>query len=104
MIPQGKEELFESLSGECSHLYLAIDGVLVAVIAITDPIREEAPQVVSMLRKCGLSKIVMMTGDSERTAEVVAAKVGVDEYYSEVLPEDKASYVEKNIRQDVKLS
>ena len=95
VIPQGKEELFESLSGECSHLYLAIEGVLVAVIAITDPIREEAPQVVSMLRKCGLSKIVMMTGDSERTAEVVAAKVGVDEYYSEVLPEDKASYVEK---------
>ena len=95
VIPQGKEELFESLSGECSHLYLAIDGVFVAVIAITDPIREEAPQVVSMLRKCGLSKIVMMTGDSERTAEVVAAKVGVDEYYSEVLPEDKASYVEK---------
>ena len=95
VIPQGKEELFESLSGECSHLYLAIDGVLAAVIAITDPIREEAPQVVSMLRKCGLSKIVMMTGDSERTAEVVAAKVGVDEYYSEVLPEDKASYVEK---------
>lgn len=95
VIPQGKEKLFESLSGECSHLYLAIDGVLAAVIAITDPIREEAPQVVSMLRKCGLSKIVMMTGDSERTAEVVAAKVGVDEYYSEVLPEDKASYVEK---------
>lgn len=95
VIPQGKEELFESLSGECSHLYLAIDGVLAAVIAITDPIREEAPQVVSMLRKCGLSKIVMMTGDSERTAKVVAAKAGVDEYYSEVLPEDKASYVEK---------
>ena len=95
VISQGKEELFESLSGECSHLYLAIDGVLAAVIAITDPIREEAPQVVSMLRKCGLSKIVMMTGDSERTAKVVAAKVGVDEYYSEVLPEDKASYVEK---------
>ena len=95
VIPQGKEELFESLSGECSHLYLAIDGVLAAVIAITDPIREEAPQVVSMLRKCGLSKIVMMTGDSERTAKVVAAKVGVDEYYSEVLPEDKATYVEK---------
>ena len=95
VIPQGKEELFESLSGECSHLYLAIDGVLAAVIAITDPSREEAPQVVSMLRKCGLSKIVMMTGDSERTAKVVAAKVGVDEYYSEVLPEDKASYVEK---------
>ena len=95
VIPQGKEELFESLSGECSHLYLAIDGVLAAVIAITDPIREEAPQVVSVLRKCGLSKIVMMTGDSERTAKVVAAKVGVDEYYSEVLPEDKVSYVEK---------
>ena len=95
VIPQGKEELFESLSGECSHLYLAIDGVLAAVIAITDPIRGEAPRVVSMLRKCELSKIVMMTGDSERTAKVVAAKVGVDEYYSEVLPEDKASYVEK---------
>ena len=95
MIPQGKEELFESLSGECSHLYLAIDGVLVAVIAITDPIREEAPQVVSMLRKCGLSKIVMMTGDSERTAAAIAKRVGVDEYYSEVLPEDKANFVEQ---------
>ena len=94
VIPQGKEELFESLSGECSHLYLAIDGVLVAVIAITDPIREEAPQVVSMLRKCGFSKIVMMTGDSERTARAIAARVGVDEHHSEVLPEDKANFVE----------
>ena len=95
VIPQGKEELFESLSGECSHLYLAIDGVLVAVIAITDPIREEAPQVVSMLRKCGLSKIVMMTGDSERTAKAIAKRVGVDEYYAEVLPEDKAEFCER---------
>ena len=94
VIPQGKEELFESLSGECSHLYLAIDGVLVAVIAITDPIREEAPQVVSMLRKCGLSKIVMMTGDSDRTAKAIAARVGVDRYFSEVLPEDKANFIE----------
>lgn len=96
--------MFESLSGECSHLYLAIDGVLVAVIAITDPIREEAPQVVSMLRKCGLSKIVMMTGDSERTAEVVAAKLALMNIIRKCFRKIKRHMWKKNIRQDVKLS
>ena len=71
------------------------EGSLAAVICIEDPLREEAPAVVKALKKAGFSKVVMMTGDSERTARAVAAKVGVDEYYSEVLPEDKASFVEK---------
>ena len=75
-------------------MYLAIDGKLAAVICIEDPFRQEAQAVVNSLRKAGLSKIVMMTGDSERTASAIAKKVGVDEYYSEVLPEDKASFVE----------
>lgn len=86
---------FDSLSGEYSQLYLAIEGKLAAVICITDPIREEAAEVVRLLKENGFSQIVMMTGDSERTAATVAAKVGIDEYYSEVLPEDKASFVEK---------
>ena len=94
IIPEGKEALFESLPLEYSQLYLAIDGKLAAVICIEDPVRQEAQAVVNSLRKAGLSKIVMMTGDSERTASAIAKKVGVDEYYSEVLPEDKASFVE----------
>lgn len=94
IIPEGKEALFESLPPEYSQLYLAIDGKLAAVICIEDPVRQEAQAVVNSLRKAGLSKIVMMTGDSERTASAIAKKVGVDEYYSEVLPEDKASFVE----------
>ena len=88
-------DTFEKLTGEYSYLYLAVDGVLAAVICIADPIRDEAPEVIRLLRKNGLSKIVMMTGDSERTAAVVAKKLGVDEYYSEVLPEDKASFVDR---------
>ena len=94
-IPEGMEEQFKNLPNEYSHLYLAIEGSLAAVICIEDPLREEAPTVVKALKKAGFTKVVMMTGDSERTAKAVAAKVGVDEYYSEVLPEDKASFVEK---------
>lgn len=93
-IPEGKEEVFNSLPPEYSQLYLAIEGKLAAVICIEDPLREEAPEVIRRLRQAGFSRIVMMTGDSERTAASIAAKVGVDEYYSEVLPEDKARYVE----------
>ena len=80
---------------EYSHLYLAIDGRLAAVICIEDPLREEAKASVEALRGAGISKIVMMTGDSERTAAAIARRVGVDEYYSEVLPEDKANFIEK---------
>lgn len=94
-IPEGKEELFEKLLVEYTHLYLAIENKLAAVICIEDPLREEAEAVITSLRKAGLSKIVMMTGDSERTAHAIAERVGVDEYYSEVLPEDKAAFVEK---------
>ncbi len=89
------EERFNALPGEYSHLYLAIDGELAAVICIEDPIREEAREMVRMLREEGISKIVMMTGDSERTAASIAERVGIDEYYSEVLPEDKAGFVER---------
>ncbi|MDD2972789.1 MAG: heavy metal translocating P-type ATPase [Lachnospiraceae bacterium] len=94
-IPAAKQETFDHLPAHYSHLYLALDHELAAVICIEDPLREEAGAVVNSLRKAGFSKIVMMTGDSERTAAAVAKKVGVDEYYSEVLPEDKASFVEK---------
>lgn len=94
-IPEGKQEEFDRLPEEYSHLYLAIEGKLAAVICIEDPLREEAAEVVASLRKAGFSKLVMMTGDSERTAGAIAARVGVDEYYSEVLPEDKAEYVRK---------
>lgn len=94
-IPEGKQEVFDALPEEYSHLYMAIEGKLAAVICIEDPLRTEAAQVVQELRKAGFQKIVMMTGDSDRTARAIAQKVGVDEYYSEVLPEDKASFVEK---------
>ena len=89
------QDRYDTLPPEYSHLYLAIEHKLAAVICIEDPLREEAAEMVKSLKAAGITKVVMMTGDSERTAEVVAAKVGVDEYYSEVLPEDKASYVEK---------
>lgn len=95
VIPQGEEEKFEELPEEYSHLYMAIGGVLAAVICIQDPLREEAPEAIRRLKELGISKVVMMTGDSERTARAIARRVGVDEYYSEVLPEDKAGFVEK---------
>ena len=94
-LPEGTKELFESLPEEYSHLYLAIEGQLAAVICIEDPLREEAEAVINSLRRSGIKKIVMMTGDSERTASAIAKRVGVDEYYSEVLPEDKAGFVER---------
>ena len=95
IIPEGKEEKFRHLPEEYSHLYLALEGVLAAVICIEDPLRPEAAEIIRQLKKTGLKKIVMMTGDSERTAKAIAKKVGVDEYYAEVLPEDKANFVEK---------
>ena len=95
VVPAGKEPLFESLPLYYSHLYLAVEGKLSAVICIEDPLRDEASAVVTSLKKAGISKVVMMTGDSERTASVIAKKVGVDEYYAEVLPEDKAAFVER---------
>ena len=95
VIPEGGLDKFDTLPEEYSHLYLAINGCLAAVICIEDPLRDEAKQVVKELRKAGLSKIVMMTGDSDRTASAIARRVGVDEYYAEVLPEDKARFVEQ---------
>lgn len=89
------QKKFDNLPSQYSHLYLAIENVLAAVICIEDPLREEAAAVVNSIKRAGISKVVMMTGDSERIACSIAQKVGVDEYYSEVLPEDKAKYVEK---------
>ena len=94
-IPEGMEEKFQELPSEYSHLYMAIEGKLAAVICIEDPLREEAPQIIKNLKAAGISKVVMMTGDSDRTAKAIAKRVGVDVYYSEVLPEDKANFVEQ---------
>lgn len=94
-IPEGKEKLFEQLPLEYSHLYLAIEGELAAVICIEDPLREEAADAIRALKESGISKVVMMTGDSDRTARAIAGRVGVDQYFSEVLPEDKARFVEQ---------
>ena len=98
VIPDGKEELFKNLPPEYSHLYLAIENKLSAVILIEDPLREESVETIRELKKNGISKVVMMTGDSDRTAKAIAAKVGVDEYYSEVLPEDKAKFIESETK------
>lgn len=95
IVPEQYQDRFMKLPEEYSQLYLAIDGVLAAVICIEDPLRQESASVISALRSAGFRKIVMMTGDSERTAAAVAKKVGVDEYYSEVLPEGKAGYIER---------
>ena len=95
IVLENYQEWFENLPAEYSHLYLAIDGVLAAVICIEDPLREESAGVIRALKAAGFQKVVMMTGDSERTAASVAKQVGVDEYYSEVLPEDKARFIEK---------
>ena len=95
VIPDGMEERFASLPEECSQLYLAIENKLAAVICIEDPVRDEAADVIRQLKEAGIRKVVMMTGDSERTARAIAERVGVDEYYSEVLPEDKAGFVER---------
>ncbi|MDY2856830.1 MAG: heavy metal translocating P-type ATPase [Oscillospiraceae bacterium] len=92
-IPDGEEGKFKSLSKEYSHLYLAISGKLSAVICIYDPLRKEAKQAIQALHDCGISKVVMMTGDNRKTAAAVAAEVGIDEFYAEVLPEDKANFI-----------
>ncbi len=97
-VPEDETEKFAHLPEDCSLLYLAIGGELAAVICIEDPLREEAPAVVRRLKELGIQKVVMMTGDSERTARAIARRVGVDEYHSEVLPEDKAAFVQAEQR------
>lgn len=94
-IPADEQEKFDTLPEQYSHLYLAIGGELSGVICIADPLREEAAEVLNSLRKLGIKKAVMMTGDNERTAAAIARQVGVDEFYAEVLPEDKARFVEQ---------
>lgn len=94
-IPEDQMDKFESLPTEYSHLYMAIDNKLAAVICIEDPLRPEAAAAIRALKAAGIKHVVMMTGDSERTAAAIAKRVGVDEYYSEVLPEDKANYIER---------
>ncbi len=103
ILPENTGEKFDALPDEYSHLYYAKDGKLAAVILIDDPIREDAGAVVDGLRKHGISHIVMMTGDSERAAKRIASEVGVDEYHSEVLPEDKAGFVEEKKRAGFKV-
>ena len=95
VLPENEQERFDQISAECSRLYLAIDHQLAAVLCIEDPIRSEAAEAIQKLHEAGFEKIVMMTGDSEHTAKAVAKAVGVDAYYSEVLPEDKAAFVQK---------
>lgn len=95
VIPAGEQERFDALPPEYSHLYLAMGGTLAGVVCVADPLRVEASAVLNSLRKLGISKAVMMTGDNERTAAVIAKEVGVDEYFAEVLPEDKARFVEQ---------
>ena len=94
-VAENEREKFNSVPNEYSHLYMAINRKLVAVICIEDPIKANVKQTLDNLRKCGIDKIVMMTGDSERTARAVAEKLGIDEYYAEVMPEDKAMFIEK---------
>ena len=92
-IPEGEQEKYDALPAAYSHLYLCIDGELAAVICIHDPLRREAKDAVKALHESGFSNVVMMTGDNRRTAESVAAEVGVDAVYAEVLPEDKAAFI-----------
>lgn len=92
-VPESEQDKFDKLPDEYSHLYMAIGGTLSAVILIEDPIRAEAPVVIQKLKEVGFENVVMMTGDSERTARSVAAKTGVTRYFSEVLPEDKAAFI-----------
>ena len=93
VVPTGEEEKFSALPEEYSHLYLCIAGRLAAVICIADPLRKEAKSAIEALHACGISKVVMMTGDNRKTAQAVAREVGVDQFFAEVLPEDKANFV-----------
>ena len=94
-VPQDEQDKFNAIPNEYSHLYMAINRTLVAVICIEDPIKDNVKQTLDDLRANGIDKIVMMTGDSERTAKAVAEKLGIDEYHAEVMPEDKAMFIEK---------
>lgn len=94
-VPQDEQDKFNTIPNEYSHLYMAINRKLVAVICIEDPIKDHVKQTLDDLRTNGIDKIVMMTGDSERTAKAVAEKLGIDEYHAEVMPEDKAMFIEK---------
>ena len=94
-IPKGEEEKFNSIPEEYSSLYLAVNGKLAAAILISDPLRAEAKDVIGRLKSLGIDKVVMMTGDNKHTAKAVAKKVGVDEFYAEVLPEDKATFIQE---------
>ena len=94
-IPEDEREKFDNLEPEYSHLYLAASGRLAGVICIADPLRPEASRVLRALRGLGITNTVMMTGDSERTAAAIAKQVGVDQFFAEVLPEDKAAFVQK---------
>lgn len=94
-VPQDEQDKFNAIPNEYSQLYMAINRTLVAVICIEDPIKDNVKQTLDDLRTNGIDKIVMMTGDSERTAKAVAEKLGIDEYYAEVMPEDKAMFIEK---------
>lgn len=94
-VPQDEQDKFNAIPNEYSHLYMAINRTLVAVICIEDPIKDNVKQTLDDLRSNGIDKIVMMTGDSERTAKAVAEKLGIDEYHAEVMPEDKAMFIEK---------
>ena len=94
-VPEGEQEKFDSLPDAYSHLYLCIAGELAAVICIFDPLRKEARAAVQALHDCGISKVVMMTGDNRKTAEAVARQVGVDAVFAEVLPEDKAEFIRR---------
>lgn len=103
VIPEGMQERFDALPAQYSHLYLAIEHQLAAVICIEDPLRREAAEVARAFKAAGVKKVVMMTGDSERTACAIAESVGVDEYYAEVLPEDKAGFIEREKAQGHKV-
>lgn len=94
-VPQDEQDKFNAIPNEYSHLYMAINRTLVAVICIEDPIKDNVKQTLDDLRTNGIDKIVMMTGDSERAAKAVAEKLGIDEYHAEVMPEDKAMFIEK---------
>ena len=95
VVPEGEEEKFNALPEEYSHLYLCIAGRLAAVICVADPLRKEAKAAIEALHACGISKGVMMTGDNHKTAQAVAREVGVDQFYAEVLPEDKANFIRR---------
>lgn len=94
-VPEGEEYKLDALSPAYSHLYLAMDGMLIAVLCIFDPLRTEAPDVIDALHEMGLNKVCMMTGDNRRTAEAIAGTLNIDEFHAEVLPDDKAAFVKE---------